>query len=212
MIDFTKPLCSTKLAQTVSLRHAAPPVEGTPVALGRGASMTFLHVDGAPPPDRKFNQNSLVTLLALGGTKVLLMGDAEARGRADPSSEPLEGSVERYLLDRHRDQLRADILVVGHHGSKTSSRKALIDAVAPRISIISSGPMPYGSVVLPDAEIVDELSRTGQLFRTDLDDAACAVNPQQDRARRRRQPGGCDNVQVRIDGAGVQAGYARLVD
>ena len=35
--------------------------------------------------------------------------------------------------------LRADVLVVPHHGSRTSSTPAFIAAVAPRIAIIAAG-------------------------------------------------------------------------
>ena len=43
--------------------------------------------------------------------------------------------------------------------------------------IVSSGPMKYGSVVLPDQEVINELAAQGQVFRTDQNDGACAQNP-----------------------------------
>jgi beta-lactamase superfamily II metal-dependent hydrolase len=46
---------------------------------------------------------------------------------------------------------------VGHHGSKSSTRKAFLDAVSPKVSVISSGPYEYRGVTLPDPEVVAEL-------------------------------------------------------
>jgi hypothetical protein len=42
---------------------------------------------------------------------------------------------------------------------------------------VSSGPTKYGSVVLPDADIIAELPSRGQVFRTDTNDVACESNP-----------------------------------
>ena len=66
--------------------------------------------------------------------------------------------------------------MVGHHGSRTSSRRAFLDAVGASVFVVSSGPQKYGSAVLPDAEVIAELEARGQLFRTDVDDAACGAN------------------------------------
>ena len=87
-------------------------LEGVPLALGKNAKMMFLHVDAARHGDN-YNDNSLVTLLDLDGTKVLLMGDAEAGGRADPSKPPTAKSVEGYVLGKYKELIDADVLVVG---------------------------------------------------------------------------------------------------
>jgi hypothetical protein len=50
----------------------------------------------------------------------------------DPSYPP--GAVEEFLIDHHRDEIRADILQVGHHGSKTSSRRSFLEAVHPSLA------------------------------------------------------------------------------
>jgi competence protein ComEC len=65
--------------------------------------------------------------------------------------------------------------VVGHHGSKTSSRQAFLNAVGASTFIVSAGPTKYGTVVLPDQEVIDELTPRGQVFRTDVNDAAGQV-------------------------------------
>jgi competence protein ComEC len=108
--------------------------------------MTFLYADGSKRPD--FNQNSLVVRLNLGSHRVLLMA---------PSAPPNADSIEGKLLACCAADLKAEVLVAGHHGSKTSSRKKLLDAVGANTFIVSAGPTKYATVVLPDAEIVAEL-------------------------------------------------------
>lgn len=209
-LDFGKELCNgPKLPKTVSVTHAAKIAENTPVKLGNRASMTFLHVDGQLHGDR-FNENSLVTVLELDGARVLLMGDAEAGGREEPTKTPTKDSVEGYVLDKYKAQLRADVLVTGHHGSKSSSRKAFIDAVAPKVSVISSGPMKYNGVQLPDPVIVQELQQAGELFRTDVDDAACAKSESKIGPTADNQPGGCSNIRIKIKDQKVTAQYEKL--
>jgi hypothetical protein len=103
--------------------------------------------------------------------------------------------------------------VVGHHGSRTSSRSAFLDAVGAKYFIVSAGPTKYASVVLPDAGIIAELAARGQVFRTDLNDAQCGssaakVGPDND-----GQPGGCDNVLVSLpDGGDIAVQYRRISD
>lgn len=58
-------------------------------------------------------------------------------------------------------------------------------------------------MVLPDAEIVAELARAGQLLRTDVDDAACARNPRKTGPDADGAPGGCDHVRITIHAGSV---------
>ena len=76
--------------------------------------------------DARANNRSCVLLLEHRGFRVLLPGDIEA-------------PVERQLLQTSQRQLRADVLVVPHHGSKTSSSSAFIRAVAPQLAVFSHG-------------------------------------------------------------------------
>jgi len=103
--------------------------------------------------------------LDLGSHRVLLMGDAEAGGRNLPSTKPKASSIEGELLACCAADMKADALVVGHHGSKTSSRTAFLDAVAAHFFIVSAGPTKYATVVLPDDEVISELEGRGQVFR-----------------------------------------------
>ncbi|HEY2736650.1 MAG TPA: MBL fold metallo-hydrolase, partial [Polyangiales bacterium] len=71
------------------------------------------------------NDNSLVIRIALGARALLFTGDIEAHGEA-------------ALLARGRS-LKADVLKVPHHGSRTSSGLPLLAAVAPTLAIVSAG-------------------------------------------------------------------------
>jgi beta-lactamase superfamily II metal-dependent hydrolase len=173
--------------------------------------MTFLHVPQKEHRD-DFNEESLVVRLDLDGVRVLLSGDAEAGGRASPAAKPTAGSVEGQLLAANRDALAADVWVVPHHGSKSSSRKATISAVHPKISIISAGPTKYATVVLPDAEVVAALSAVSEVFRTDLHDDTCPTNRAKIGPDNDGEPGGCDNVHVVVQGGVARAEYRILAD
>jgi competence protein ComEC len=150
----------------------------------------MLHARGESLPDA--NQNSLVVGFKLGRAKLLLMGDAESGGREAPSA-PV-GDIEKFLIERHSGEIQADILQVGHHGSKTSNRRGFLDAVNPRFTLVSSGPTEYSGVRLPDEEVIDTLrglKRKPSVLRTDTNDAKCPVPDRiglDDDA-----PGGCDN-------------------
>ena len=163
--------------------------------------MNFLHVDGSERSD--LNENSLVVMLQLNGVRILLTGDAGGGERRDPAEPPDNSSVERALIDCCAEQLSADILFVGHHGSITSSREGFIEAVEARDFVISSGPTRYRTVVLPDSEVVTLLEGQpgARLWRTDVDDASCAVDPDKIGNDADDKAGGCTNIHIRIPGA-----------
>lgn len=161
--------------------------EGDVVPLGEGARFTILHAE--PKAVKDINENSVVVLVELGAARLLLVGDAPSGARQDPSYPP--GEVESFLIEQHAAELHADILQVGHHGSKTSSRRAFLEAVHPTVALISSGPKQYGKTILPDAEVVEELGREhATILRTDERDADCPVHG---RMGGDHGPGGCDS-------------------
>jgi competence protein ComEC len=87
-----------------------------------------VQVLGPPQPyleNRARNENSIVLKLTYGETSFLFTGDAE-------------DDQEAHLVETYGSQLQADILKAGHHGSKTSTGGALLDAVDPSAVIISS--------------------------------------------------------------------------
>src|SRR5262245_29729085 len=161
-VDFAKkdggcyrsPAPETTLTPTLSIS-----INNTPVALGQDVTMTVLHADG--DPHGNFNENSVVVRLDLCATRVLLMGDAQTGNRASPSTLPTAKSTEAVLLDCCVSDLAAHVMIVGHHRSKTSSRRAFLNAVSGSFFIVSSGPKKYQTVGLPDPEVISELSGRG---------------------------------------------------
>jgi len=72
------------------------------------------------------NNQSCVLQYQIGEYRVLMPGD-------------IEKEVERELVLKYGEQLRSDILIAGHHGSKTSSSSVWIEHVAPDYSVVSAG-------------------------------------------------------------------------
>lgn len=103
------------------------------------------------------NDASTVLLVQHGRVRMLLTGDAEV-------------AEERWLLERWGAGLGATVLKVGHHGSRTSSSSAFLDAVRPRLAIISVGAdNRYGH---PAPDVVAALrARGADVLRTDRDGA-----------------------------------------
>lgn len=80
-----------------------------------------------PNGDRGPNDNSFVLRVVFGDDAALLTGDAEHE-----LEEELVRSVGALGL-------RAEVLKVAHHGSRTSTTRAFLDAVAPRVAVVSAG-------------------------------------------------------------------------
>jgi competence protein ComEC len=90
------------------------------------------------------NDNSLVLRLDHGKRRFLFAGDAEAHEEAE-------------LVRRHGRALAADVLKVGHHGSRTSSTPPWLDRVQPWLAVISAGRgNPFGH---PHPQALSHLSR-----------------------------------------------------
>ncbi len=121
-----------------------------------GVLLRFLAPDSAWTVGlRDANLASTIVRVEYGHTRVLFVGDAEAE-------------EEDWLLQHTpREWLRADVLKVGHHGSRTSSGAALLDAVAPRLALVSVGRgNRYGH---PSADVMREFARRRvPVLRTDL--------------------------------------------
>ncbi|EOI6975886.1 DNA internalization-related competence protein ComEC/Rec2 [Listeria monocytogenes] len=97
------------------------------------------------------NDDSIVLKAVLDGKIWLFTGDLEANGEKSISEQPIQ----------------ADILKVGHHGSKTSSSKEFIQKVNPTFAIISCGlNNRFGH---PHAETINTLETAGvTILRTDV--------------------------------------------
>jgi competence protein ComEC len=82
----------------------------------------------------------------------------------------IERQAEDFLVDAHLQELRSNVLVVPHHGSKTSSSPAFINAVQPRFAVFTAGYLNrFGH---PKAEIQSRyMGRNIQTYRSDEDGA-----------------------------------------
>jgi len=196
----------------VSFPHGPSISRKLVVPLGAGATMTFLTDDAGLHPDA--NENSVVVRLDLGTDRILFMGDAEASSQRQlPSVPPDPDFAEGQLLACWLADIRADLLVAGHHGSKSSSRAAFVDAVGAKIFVISSGPKRYGRVTLPDAAVVQEFVDRGTLWRTDFDDPHCRIDIAKIGTDNDDRAGGCDNILVRVPASGpLLVNYERIHD
>src|SRR5215210_1322462 len=106
--------------------------------------------------EAEFNDNSVVLKLTYGNFSALLTGDMGERNEA-------------RLVFKNTTILDTDVLKAGHHGSRTSSSWAYLNAVTPEIVIISLGAENiYGH---PHQEALDRISASGaqHLLRTDTD-------------------------------------------
>ena len=102
------------------------------------------------------NSNSLVFRLEYGSFRMLFTGDAGTE-----TEERLLGSG---------DDLRADVLKVGHHGSAYGSTEDFVRAVAPRIAIVSVG--RHNLFGHPSPQTIATLEAAGaRIYRTDRDGA-----------------------------------------
>jgi len=119
-----------------------------------GARMLIL----SPPQDyfsdKPGNNDSLAFRVSYGSRTFLLTGDME---------RPMENRLLADGLLKH-----ADVLKVGHHGSKTSSTPLFLDAVSPSLAVVSAG--YENSFGHPHPDVLKRLrDRHAAVLRTDLD-------------------------------------------
>lgn len=110
-------------------RHDTPWVavrDGRELALD-GMTLHFLAPDASVLDAREgANEYSVVFALRYGRFGALFMGDAPV-------------AVEERILRAHGRDVQVSLLKVGHHGSRTSTSDALLDAARPRFALISVG-------------------------------------------------------------------------
>lgn len=102
------------------------------------------------------NHCSLVLRVYYRGISLLVTGDMGFEG-------------EKLLMDLFkefsRDKLKADILKVGHHGSRFSTGDEFLDAVAPQVAVIQVGRNNFGH---PHPDVIEKLEEKGiMIFRND---------------------------------------------
>lgn len=116
--------------------------------------------------DFERNENSLVFRLVYGDSEFILTGDSTTFS-------------EEEILKRFGDEIFADVLKVGHHGSNTSTSEEFLEKIKAKFAIISAGKNnSYGH---PTSEVLEKLNKFGMeiletskegtiIFRTDGED------------------------------------------
>ena len=109
------------------------------------------------------NNQSVVCKRAFGSFSVLFTGDAQREAE------------EQILRHARRNDLKATILKAGHHGSKTSSSPAFIEAVRPEAVVVSCG--AGNSYGFPRTAVLAALKKQkADVYRTDRDGAISVVS------------------------------------
>ncbi len=122
-----------------------------------GVRFEILHPAGPDARAKKTNDLSCVLKVTAGARSMLLTGD-------------IESPAEAQLLQQAPAALRADVLLVPHHGSRTSSSAEFLAAVQPAAAVI---PVGYRNRFRhPNAEVLERYMNAGILLRrTDLEGA-----------------------------------------
>jgi competence protein ComEC len=124
-----------------------------------GVQFEILHPDADSYAITKISDNNrgCVLRISIGDQHILLTAD-------------IEKDSEQQLLEEHADKLPAALLVVPHHGSKTSSTDAFIAAVHPKYAVFTVGYLNrFGH---PKQEVVQRYAHSGaELLRSDEDGA-----------------------------------------
>ena len=112
------------------------------------------------PSERKNiddNGKSCVLRVVAGGAALLVTGDLDTKG-------------EESLVGKYGGNLYSQVLVLGHHGSNTSSSGVFLNAVSPEYAVASSG---YANAYKHPTEAVQNRVRAHgiKLLRTDLSGA-----------------------------------------
>jgi competence protein ComEC len=137
-----------------------PAKKGMKFDLDSGVALEVLNPPGKPQWITEVrrggsveNANSVVLRLSYGNFSMLFTGDAETETED--------------LMMKSGVPLRAQVLKVGHHGSRYATSARFLDAVAPEAAVISCGAdNRYGH---PARQTLDRLQKAGvKVYRTDL--------------------------------------------
>jgi len=106
--------------------------QGQIIELGNGAKLHVLYPEDSLEnfETEKFNEYSIITKLVFNDFEALLPGDA---------GFPLEVRLLNSGID-----LSADLLKIGHHGSRYSTHSLFLMKVDPDVAVISSGENSFG--------------------------------------------------------------------
>ena len=138
-----------KFLLAIKNKNIAPerPIPGTPFNVGELIFEVLA-------PNKQYddvNNNSIVVKMTFKNTSFLFTGDAEKESEND--------------MMNNNFNLEADVLKVGHHGSKTSTSSTFLKKVNPKYAVICVGEDRYN---LPKKITIDKLTKRNiKVFRTD---------------------------------------------
>ena len=99
---------------------------------GAGGKSPYCKNTESYPPDQTENARSLGTLITFGKVRILDLGD-------------LTKDKEEQLMCPANKLGKVDVFIVSHHGWYQSNSPALVDAIAPRVSIMDNGEKKGGT-------------------------------------------------------------------
>jgi competence protein ComEC len=173
--------------------------ENPKLDFGDGVTARFLYVHAAGQKgmgsgNTKENNASAVLRMEFGPFSFLLMGDAEGKEREQPADTVK--FVEKVLLSKFTaEELRADVLKAGHHGSETGSTLPFLKVVQPRVVVIMSGRRTFNGRSIPDEAVIKrygDINEDVLVVRTDEKDE------EELRTTKTDQDG--DDIYLRTDG------------
>ena len=126
------------------------------ISIDKDTFFYILHPANELIKDNILNNNSIVTKFYYRNFSILFTGD-------------IEEIAEKELIKKYESSsiLRSTVLKVGHHGSKTSSTKELLEKVKPKIALIGVG--ENNNFGHPNSEVLNRLNSLNcKIYRTDL--------------------------------------------
>ena len=128
--------------------------KGDKIKIERYSEFKILFPTSRLLSENPLNNNSIVTQFNYNNFKMLFTGD-------------IEKLAEQQILKAEKAEIRADILKVAHHGSKTSSIPEFIKAVKPKIALIGVG--KNNTFGHPNQQTIKNLENIKcRIYRTDL--------------------------------------------
>ena len=128
---------------------------GDKINIEKDLYLDILFPESEQIEENMINNNSLVFNMHYNNFSMLFTGDIE------------EIAEKRIIEITNKSRLKADIIKVPHHGSKTSSTRELLEIVLPKIALIGVGKDNlFGH---PSSETIDKLNELKiKTYRTDI--------------------------------------------
>lgn len=120
-----------------------------------------------PPPDVYLSREGKALAKPNARSCVLRV---EAQGRVMLLTADIEKSQEAAIVERHRERIAANAMLVPHHGSRTSSTAVFLDAVHPKLAIVQAGYLNRFGHPRPDV-LARYAARDIDVLRNDRDGA-----------------------------------------